>query len=583
MAATTSFGRTRVWVLILLALSCLPYANSILNGFVIDDPFVYSDNHFIRSLGNLSHLFDRSYFLYSGEASYRPVCTATYFLDWALWRGWPGGPHLTNVLLYAGLVVLLFFLFRGLTGSQPAAFLGAAFFALHPVHTEVVNNIAFREDLLVPLFLAASWQAFRSGQRGRRWVWLPLAWVSYLFALFSKEGAVVFPVLAAVLLYAALPAAAEESRGGAVRARAGWGSLPAGTAAFLAGLIVCTGLFLAIRFHWMQFAGEANQPRLGGSLVGTLLADVKIQAYYFYLFIFPGRLQALYPARMHSPTVDPAFFASLAVLLAILALLIAHRRSRLFVAGMLFWVVSLAPVSNLYPIFNPMAERYLFLPSVGLCLWAGWGISTWLAGRFRRAAVCVCMVAAALMAVLVFIRNPAWRDNLTVWGGLARVTPKDPTVLSNLAAAYYEKGQYDKVIPTAERALILSHGTQSRFDPTPCYVALGCAHFLRGDKDKALACFQSAEARLPCRFDMDAAVYRNIAMIFEGRGDFASAAAYYEKTAAIDPFRAELWCKLAHCQLRAGKRPDAERSWDRARRLDRKVPPFADLESAVRR
>ena len=143
----------RVFPLALLALAVLPYFGSFWNGFTIDDFFTYADNMFVRDWRHWPDLFDHAYFVGSNEASYRPLCTATYFTDWSLWRQWPGGPHVTNVALYAATVLALFALFRRLTASPLAAFCGSALFALHPLHTEVVNSLSFREDLLVSLFV----------------------------------------------------------------------------------------------------------------------------------------------------------------------------------------------------------------------------------------------------------------------------------------------------------------------------------------------------------------------------------------------------------------------------------------------
>jgi len=89
----------KTYVLILVAVTALVYVNTLWNGFTVDDPFTYSQNNFIKDLRNLPHLFTTQYFQYINEASYRPVCTLTYFIDWALWRNWTGGPHLTNILL----------------------------------------------------------------------------------------------------------------------------------------------------------------------------------------------------------------------------------------------------------------------------------------------------------------------------------------------------------------------------------------------------------------------------------------------------------------------------------------------------
>ena len=187
--------QARSLVIVLASITCLAYCNVTLNGFTLDDEFVYADNHFVRTLSNLPRLFDPAFFQYSNEDGYRPVCTVTYFLDAALWRTWPGGPHLVNLTLHIVVVCLLFRVFRRLTGHEWAAFVGAGLFALHPMQTETVNCISYREDLLAGVFLTTSWLLYKRSEPGRYWLWVPLAWTAYLLALFSNETAVFFPVL----------------------------------------------------------------------------------------------------------------------------------------------------------------------------------------------------------------------------------------------------------------------------------------------------------------------------------------------------------------------------------------------------
>lgn len=565
-----SWLNPRSLLIALAALTCIVYSNSLLNGFTIDDEFVFSDNHFVRHLSNLSHLFDRSYFQYSNEASYRPVCTLTYFLDAALWHDWTMGPHLTNLVMYVGVVWLLFGCFRSITQNQLAAFCGAALFAVHPVHTEVVNNISFREDLLITLLLPASWLLYERAQRGHAWLWIPLAWLCYFLATLAKEMAVMFPLLALLLELKEADANVKSL-------------LDIRRLIFLAGLIACTVLFVEIRFHWMQFSGEAHQPPLGGSIINTLLSTTKIQAYYLLLFFFPYQLHALYPSWMYSPEWDTTFFFAVAGLAILLAFVVYFRRARFFVFGVLWWFLSLAPVSNLYPLFNPMAERYLLLPSVGFCLWIGWLIARGLETKGRAFVIGAASLAGIALAAMTFLRNPLWKDNLTLWRSTAAVDPGNPRVLANLATAYYQVGDYRQAIDYARLALRLRDAQHERLDPGPIYLCLGSAYFRLRDFDLAMEHMKRAERNIPMRFDLDFATYRNLGLIYDEQQDLHAALQNYRRAAEIDPFRAEVWRKIAFCELRLGDRAQAEQDWQKARNLDRTVPTFDEAESLYKK
>jgi protein O-mannosyl-transferase len=315
--------------------------------------------------------------------------------------------------------------------------------------------------------------------------------------------------------------------------------------------------------------------------MGTALADVNIQAQYLGQFFLPVRLSAYYPSTSYSAALDPAFFYALSALLALAAALIHWRGAVLFVAGMLWWFISLAPVANFYPIYNPMAERYLYLPSIGLCLWAGWVLARGLESARRRPLLVVIALAAIAMAITTWQRNPVWHDNVTLWSATAHAVPDDPTVLANLAAAHYEHQEYDQVIACATRALELAGPHPVNFEPAGSYLPLGCALYVKGDKDRALQYFHAAEQRVPLRFDLDSAIYRNLALAYDDRGDYRTAAGYYAKALAIDPFRPQDWAKFAYAQLRIAQPAAAREAWDRARKLNAKLPAYNVFEAAV--
>ena len=144
---------TRIIKLTLLfAIPIIIYTNSFQNTFVYDDVFTITDNYFIRDWGNFPAFFTDDYFKYSGEVTYRPVVTFSYFIDYFLWHLTPVGFHLTNILLHTVNVVLVYLLVSAISRSRTASFLASILFALHPILTEAVNGISYREDLLTTTF-----------------------------------------------------------------------------------------------------------------------------------------------------------------------------------------------------------------------------------------------------------------------------------------------------------------------------------------------------------------------------------------------------------------------------------------------
>jgi len=437
---------------------------------------------------------------------------------------------------------------------------------VHPLHTEAVNNISFREDLIVCLLLPACWLLYRGGERGRAEPRIAMAWCCYLLAALSKELAIIFPVLAVLLEW---PATGE-----------GKPLLEKRRLVFFVGLALCTLVFLLIRFHWMKFPFEGQEPRLGGSLLGTLLADIKIQARYLLLFVAPWPLRSLYPESLYTPALDVVFWISLLDLLVVAALMLRFRRSRIFMMGMLWWFISMAPVANIYPLYNPMAERYTLWPSIGLCLWAGWALHRTMQTRFRVLVIGATVAATAAMAVIVVRRNPVWHDDLTVWSDAARFDPDHPTVLANLAAAHYGNQDYARTIEYAGRALERHRAGAGRLDRAPSLVALGSAHFMLQDIDAALRYFHEAEKLLPVRFDVDMAVYYNLGLAYEAGAALPKALTFYRQASDVDPFREDLWRKIAFCEIRLEKLAQARAAWQRAKKLRPDLPAYEQIQAA---
>ncbi|NUO07246.1 MAG: hypothetical protein HUU08_00965 [Candidatus Brocadia sp.] len=143
-------------ILLVSALAVIAFLDSLDNAFVYDDVFTITNNYFIRDWGNFPALFTNDYFNSSGEVTYRPVVTLSYFIDYAIWRLNPIGFHLTNILLHAISAALVYLLVSTIARNSIVSFLTGILFAVHPILTEAVNGISCREDLLAAVFFLGS-------------------------------------------------------------------------------------------------------------------------------------------------------------------------------------------------------------------------------------------------------------------------------------------------------------------------------------------------------------------------------------------------------------------------------------------
>ena len=180
--------RARISLLALIV--ALVYANSLTNGFTLDDGGNILTNATVAA-PSIKALFTPL----AGTKVFRPVLFATFALNWAIGGDHPFGYHLVNVLLHVAVTLLLYLVLRKLlerfTGAEVVAWLAALLFAVHPIHTEAVASVTGRSELLAAGFLLAAWLLHLND-------WPVAVLVFFALSLLSKESAVTFAPLVLV-------------------------------------------------------------------------------------------------------------------------------------------------------------------------------------------------------------------------------------------------------------------------------------------------------------------------------------------------------------------------------------------------
>ena len=200
--------RRGIAVIVLALVTFILFSNSLNNSFIWDDEKLIVQNKFIRSLKHIPLLFTVRYkdYHHLAKGQYRPVRTVTFSLDHFLWKTEPFGYHLTNVLLHVLNVILVYFLLYGLAGPESrksARFLSLPFvtallFATHPIHTESVNWVKNRSDLLALLFFLVSFLLFikrtphTSREKNLNVFFYGASLLAFVLSLLSKEMALGF-------------------------------------------------------------------------------------------------------------------------------------------------------------------------------------------------------------------------------------------------------------------------------------------------------------------------------------------------------------------------------------------------------
>jgi len=410
----------RLWpAAIVAAVAAAVYARTAGFAFVYDDIWVILNNPLLHSPAHWREILTAPW---QSHGLYRPFTSLTFAANWALGAGAPGGFHVVNLLLHAVASVLVFVLAARWL-PRAGALAAALLFAVHPVHVEAVANVVGRAEILATAFiLAAALLYLRHGDQVRttgRVHWGPavgtLAMV--LLALASKESAFAAPALLFLLDWLR-----EREAGRAFRIRR---DPQAGLWLAVVGL---TAVWLVLRARILGgLAGDQPAPGLAGtSLPERVIIMLPVVTEYLRLLLLPVRLSADYsPAFLPVSTTFGARAALGLLLLAACVTLavLARRRAPMVTAGIVWVGASLFIVANLVvPTGILLAERTLYLPSVGLCLALGW---VWAEGWQRRPALAAAALALVLVAcsARTVTRAGVWRDNTAFFNQLVRDAP----------------------------------------------------------------------------------------------------------------------------------------------------------------
>lgn len=319
-------------------------------------------------------MFNKDYSPLSGESSYRPIVTLTYFLDYALYGIKPWGYHLTNILLHTFNGVLLYlFLARliqpiavinqghqsallHLTSNSP--FLISLVFVTHPVLTEAVNAISYREELLVFLFymivliLYMTLSKTRQPSIGNRLL-LPISCLFYMLALLSKEMAATLPLV--VYCYDRL----VNGRRSILPSR------------YNIWYVVVVVFYFYLNFFYFGNPKEDIPNWAIWEINERLITFPWLLITYIKLALFPVFLSADYEIIPVRSLLSWSFIGPSVMLIYILISCVIKQARKEITFGILFFAITLIPVYNLISINNPLAERYLYLPIAGFAIIVG--------------------------------------------------------------------------------------------------------------------------------------------------------------------------------------------------------------------
>ncbi|MDM8551661.1 tetratricopeptide repeat protein [Desulfobacterales bacterium HSG2] len=537
-----------------------------------DDPeYVYKNPH-IRAGLTLESI--QWAFTAAHSANWHPVTWLSHMLDVQLYGMTPGPHHLTNVLFHIANTLLLFLILGRMTGKLWQSACVAALFALHPLHVESVAWVSERKDVLCTLFWLLTMGSYiRYVEQPGLNRYLPVL-LFFVLGLMAKPMLITLPFVLLLLDYWPLNrlpvvscqlsvegASDVQTSGFKLHASVLWEKIPLFALAAISAIVT----FLVQKSEGA--VGSLDALPLTARIANALVSYVS----YVGKMIWPLNLAVFYP----HPEVLPAWQIAGACLLLISVTLLAiwQIRKRPFVAvGWLWYMGTLVPVIGLVQVGRQsMADRYTYIPLIGLFIIIAWGIPDILArwrGKKYEAVLHKTMLAATAVCLsaftaLTWLQVRYWSDSITLYEHSLEVTGDNYTIHYNMGNAFFSQDRFDQAGAHYLSAL--------RADPesSKAHNNLGLVLARTGQPNKAFSLYVRA-LRIDPQFSEP---HDNLGNLFASQGRLDKAIAHYLEALRLDPEFPEAHNNLGLALIRIGKIEEADAHFRRATEIK---PDYAD-------
>ena len=578
--AWSGFSGQARWVrLALIAANLIVYASVWHHGFVNydDDDYVTANPVVLRGLTwhGVAWAFTTEH-----AVNWHPLTWLSHMLDVQLFGLDPGPHHLTNLLFHIANTLLLFGLLHRMTGALGRSAFVAGLFAVHPLHVESVAWVAERKDVLSTLFwMLTLWAYVEYVKRPdlRRSDLRRYGAVLLFFALglMAKQMLVTLPFVLLLLDFWPLGRVVigpNPARGRAL-SRDGWAT--------------------AIRLVWeklpllaLSIASSVATfviHQRGGAVIILSAIPLKLRvenalvSYVAYIgkMLWPARLAVFYPYPQSLPAwlVAGAFLALVGISLAVIR---AGPRHPYLPVGWFWYLGTLVPVIGLIQVGDQaMADRYTYIPLIGLFIIVAWGVPDlllrWPLRRIVLPSPFLTRIAlpAAASAVILACAITAkgqfqyWEDSTTLWTHALAVTTRNNIAHNNLGASLADQGKTDEAIAHYSEALRI------KSDYADAHNNLGVALADEGKLDEAIAHYFEALRIRPDYAD----AHSNLGIALANEGKLDEAIAQFAEALRINPDSAKAHNNLGVALASQGKLDEAIAHFNEALRIN---PDYAD-------
>jgi tetratricopeptide (TPR) repeat protein len=513
------------------------------------------------------------------SANWHPLTWISHMLDCQFYGLSPGGHHLTNILLHMATAILLFLILRRMTGFLWRSAFVAAVFAIHPLRVESVAWVAERKDVLSGVFFMLTIWAYvryvqswsKGGNQGSRAQAIPvlnprslalnycLVLLFFALGLMCKPMLVTLPFVLLLLDYWPLnlvTTVTDHRNHFPIPRRLILEKLPL----FGLAAAVCVVTLFAQTVALSSFEQISLPLRMSNALISYVT--------YLGQMFWPAGLAVLYPFPFGGVGISGVVL-SLVLLAGISTGVFILRRRPYFLTGWWWYLIMLAPVIGIVQVgAQARADRYTYLPQIGLYVLLTWAAADLCAGWRQRRVVLggIAAIVIASLSVDSFLQTAYWHDSESLWTHTLACTSGNFFGHNNLGLALLQKGKVDEAIAHYQKAL------QIKPDYAEAHYNLGLALFQKGSVDEAIFHYHKALQITP---DF-AEAHNNLGNALLQKGNVDEAIAHYQRALQIKPDYAEAHYNLGLTLLQKGKVDEAIAHYQKALQIK---PDFAETDN----
>jgi len=515
----------------------------------IDDPQYVSENQVVgrgMSLEGLKWAFTEPH-----AANWHPLTWISHMLDVQIFGMKPGMHHLTNVFLHILNTIMLFLVLERMTGAMWRSAAVAALFALHPLHVESVAWISERKDVLSTLFWMLTLMGYLWYIRRRSVQRYLVVVILYALGLMSKPMLVTLPFVLLLLDYWPLNRleAVEnmDNRGSPGKRRAErpasrWSGLPDLVAEKIPLFVLAFASSIVTLYA--QRSGGAMRT-MAQIEFGPRVSNA-VTSYVAYLgkMIWPANLAVFYPYpdMKHLPWI---VFCVIVIVLVSAGALYMRKKIPYFMVGWLWYLGTLLPVIGIVQVGDQsMADRYTYIPLVGIFFMIVWGLSDVFAQLRGRKIVlgCISAVVFPLLMTSAWVQVGFWKNSGTLFKHALMVTENNYLAHGNLGVFLFNQGKVDEAIREYLEALRINP------DFYLMYFDLGVAYTKKNEAGRAIEYYEKGLRNKPD--DIKALNFLGGLLAGVGRKD--AAICRYNESLMIDPHQSSVYNDLGNTYMHKG-------------------------------